>query len=419
MNKLLIMGGNAETVPLVLKARELGYYVIISDDNPNSVSKQYANEAYNVNGLDIEGIVALAKEKNVDGVLVGVADILVDAYGKVCEKLGLPCYTNSNISRIFSRKDLFKDKLKEFELKGVPELSLDASNTFCDKDLLQIGFPLMVKPADNGGGVGMTAVQTKEELLSAIQFGLSNSRNKKVIVEKYMDCDDVGIYFTFQDGIFSTSFVYDRYTTKEQFGKSKVCLGGVYPSRFINNYFDSQDAKLKLLFQDLGIKNGVLMLSAFFDNNNFYYYDVGFRLQGEAPNILLHSIYGYDQKEMLIRFAMTGSMGEAKAYVLDDPYMIGKHAATVWILLKKGVISKIDGLEDVLSKEYVVSHVQRLVIGDIVDDKMVGTEKQVFSRFYIVTNSRDELNSAIWHVQNFIKIYDEDNNSMVLKGFTY
>jgi len=390
MNKLLIMGGNAETVPLVLKAKELGYHVVISDDNPNSVSKKYADEAYNVNGLDVDGIVTLAKEKNVNGVLVGVADILVDSYGKVCEKLGFPCYTNSNISKIFSRKDLFKEKLIEFGLNGVPELFLDTNNSFSENDLFQIGFPLMVKPVDNGGGVGMTAVQTKEELNLAIQFGLSNSRNKKVIIEKYLDCDDLGIYFTFQDGVYSTSFIYDRYTTKEQFGKSKVCLGGVYPSKFIKNYFDSQDAKLKLLFSDLGIKNGVLMLSAFFQNNSFYYYDVGFRLQGEAPNILLHTIHGYDQKEMLIKFAMTGSMGETKAYELDDPFLIGKHAATVWILLKKGIISQIDGIDGVLNKEYVVSHVQRLFIGDVVDDKMIGTEKQVFSRFYLVTNSHDE-----------------------------
>ena len=52
------------------------------------------------------------------------------------------------------------------------------------------------------------------------------------------------------------------------------------------------------------------MLSAFVNENKFYYYDVGFRLQGEAPNILLDKIFGYDQKEMLIKFALTALMGE-------------------------------------------------------------------------------------------------------------
>lgn len=411
------MGGNAETVPLVTKAKEMGYYVILSDDNPNSVSKRYADESHNINGLDVEGIVALAQDRQVDGVLVGVADILVDAYGKVCQKLGLPCYTNDNISLCFSRKDIFKEKLKEFGLKGVPELELDKNNSFDDNELFQIGFPLMVKPVDNGGGVGITAVQTKQDLLHAIQFGLSHSRNKKVIIERYMDCEDVGIYFTFQDGNYSTSFVYDRFTTTEQFGKSKVCLGGVYPSRYIHDYFLGEELKLKSLFKSLGIRNGVLMLSAFVRDKMFYYYDVGFRLQGEAPNILLHHIHGYDQKEMLIRFAMTGSMGDIKSYYLDDPFLKGRFAATVWILLKKGKISRIEGVENVLDSKNVITHVQRLKIGDTVDDKMIGTEKQVFSRFYIISDNENELRKTIHIVQDSIKIFDENGYDLVLNGF--
>ena len=62
MKKLLIMGGNAETVPLV-KAKEMGIYVIVSDDNPYSVSKQFSDESHDINGLDIDGLVKLAKKK--------------------------------------------------------------------------------------------------------------------------------------------------------------------------------------------------------------------------------------------------------------------------------------------------------------------------------------------------------------------
>ena len=417
MKKLLIMGGNAETVPLVKKAKEMGIYVIVSDDNPYSVSKQFSDESHDINGLDIDGLVKLAKEKNVDGVLVGVADILVDAYGKVCNKLGFPSYTNSNISHVFSQKDIFKEQLRNFKLNGVPELELNKSYEYENEDLKKIGFPLMVKPVDNGGGVGITAVKNKEELNNAIEFGLSKSRNKKVIIEKYMDCEDVGIYFTFQDGRYSTSFVYDRYTTNEQFGKSKVCLGGIYPSRYINQYFEFEEPKLKSLFKSLDIKNGVLMLSAFVNENKFYYYDVGFRLQGEAPNILLDKIFGYDQKEMLIKFALTGSMGEKKAYDLDNPFLDGKYAATVWILLRKGTISRVDGLDTILNNSNVVTHVPRLKIGDTIDDSMIGTEKQVFSRFYIVADDYNKLKNVVKEVQNNVKIYDENNIQMVLKGF--
>ena len=54
MKKLLIMGGNAETVPLVKKAKEMGIYVIVSDDNPYSVSKQFSDESHDINVLYID-----------------------------------------------------------------------------------------------------------------------------------------------------------------------------------------------------------------------------------------------------------------------------------------------------------------------------------------------------------------------------
>ena len=63
-----------------------------------------------------------------------MADILVDAYGKVCNKLGFPSYTNSNISHVFS-KDIFEEQLRNFKLNGVPELELNKSYEYENEDL--------------------------------------------------------------------------------------------------------------------------------------------------------------------------------------------------------------------------------------------------------------------------------------------
>ena len=68
----------------------------------------------------------------------------------------------------------------------------------------------------------------------------------------------------------------------------------------------------------------------------FYVYDTGFRLQGEAPHLSFgKSIYGYDQREMLIRFALSGTEGESVDLYKEDPYMKGKWAATVWFWLSE------------------------------------------------------------------------------------
>jgi formate-dependent phosphoribosylglycinamide formyltransferase (GAR transformylase) len=333
--RLLILGGNFETIELVLKAKENGIFTIVLDPNPNSPAKQFADEKVNIDGLDIDSILKYIKDNPIDGIIVGVADILVKSYHTIGKILNLPIYTNDEINDVFSYKNKFKSKLQEFYLKGVPEFTLNSTE--------KIIFPVIVKPVDNGGGVGISSANNQKELLNAVDIALQNSKSKSYIIEKYMSSEDVGIYLTIQNGNFYTSLVYDRFTTKKQLGKSNVCLGGIYPSKFINLYMNTIEHKLKKMLSSMNVKDGVLMLSAFIENNEFYFYDVGFRLQGEAPQIFLKNINQFDQVQMLIDFAMTGNFGLSSIESKNDPLIGGIYASTIWFLAKEGQIKYIKG----------------------------------------------------------------------------
>jgi biotin carboxylase len=413
--KLLILGGNPETIPLVLVAQKMGVKVYLTDDNPNSPAKKFADKSFNINGLDVEEIIKLAISEKFDGILVGVADILVKSYVKVCEALNFPCYATEELSNIFSHKDFFKNKIKEFNVHGIPEFEL--TSDLRSDDLIKIKYPVMVKPVDNGGGVGMTCCHNDTEIKIAVAKALKASNRSKFIVERYMECDDVGIYYTFQDGKCSTSLVYDRYTTGEQKGVSRVCLGGTYPSKFIDIFLNKTDKNLKKMFNAIGVKNGVLMLSAFFENGEFYFYDPGFRLQGESPNLFLEYFHGYDQREQLVQFALTGNMGNKKAYELDDPYLKGNFASTLWILLKEGQIKETQGFEILNNNPNILHVITRLKVGDIITNDIIGTEKQVFCRIYITASSKEELKTVLKTLQNNLQVFSTQNQNMVLNGF--
>lgn len=413
--KLLILGGNPETIPLVEIANSLGIKTIVSSARHTDPAKRAAWKAYDVDGMDVPGLVALSKEEQVDGVLVGVADILVPAYCKVCEALDLPCYATQEIVDIFAFKDVFKATCERYGVHGIPEFYLDAEMK--REDLDRIVYPVMVKPVDNGGGVGMTVAYNEEELIAGVDLALRNSHKKRFIVEKYMQCDDMGMYYTFKDGYCSASCIYDRYTTDEQPGLSRVCLGGTYPSKHLDEYFERMHKNVVRMFREIGIENGVLMLSAFYENGEFYVYDTGFRLQGEAPHLLMKAIHGFDQREMLIRFALTGSEGNVDLKNDDDTRLRGKWAATLWFLLKHGKIAKIEGLEKLDEDERVVANVQRLHEGDTVVPEWIGNEKQVLTRLYLVCNSKVELAETLQYYINKVKVLDESGCNMLLKGF--
>ena len=413
--KLLILGGNPETTPLVEIANGMGIKTIVTSGRHSDAAKKVAWKSYDIDGMDVPGIIALAREEKVDGVLVGVADILVPSYCKVCDALGLPCYATQHIVDVFAFKDVFKATCERYGVHGIPEFYLDADMK--REDLDKIKYPVMIKPVDNGGGVGMTVAYNEEELIEGVKKALDSSNKKRFIVEKYMLCDDMGMYYTFKDGYCSASCIYDRYTTDEQPGLSRVCLGGTYPSKHIDKYFERMHSNAVRMFKEIGIENGVLMLSGFYEDGEFYVYDTGFRLQGEAPHLLMKAIHGFDQREMLIRFALTGSEGDIDLKTADDSLLRGKWASTLWILLKEGNIDRIEGMDSITSDERVVANIQRLYKGDVVQNNWIGTEKQVLTRMYIVCDTKEELASCLKEYQSKIKVYDENGNNLVLDGF--
>lgn len=413
--KLLILGGNPETSALVRVANDMGIKTIVASGRHTDDAKKYAWKSSDIDGMDVPGLISLAREEQVDGVLVGVADILVPSYCKVCDALDLPCYASQRIVDVFAFKDVFKATCESYGIHGIPEYYLDAEMKQSDID--KIKYPVMIKPVDNGGGVGMTVVYNEEELRPAVEKALEASNKKRFIVEKYMECPDLGMYYTFKDGVCSASCIYDRYTTDEQPGLSRVCLGGTYPSKYISEYFDRMHDNAVRMFKEIGITDGILMLSGFYENGEFYVYDTGFRLQGEAPHLLIKAIQGFDQREMLIRYALTGSAGDLDLEEADDTYLRGKWAATQWFLLKQGKITKIEGFEEVDNDPRVVANVQRLYEGDTVPKEWIGNEKQVLTRLYLVCDSKQELADTLKEYAEKVKAFDENGNNMILKGF--
>lgn len=411
--KLLILGGNAETTPLVEIANQMGIKTIVSSARKTDPAKKAAWKAYHVDGMDISGLIDIAKKENVDGALVGVADILVPSYCELCNILHLPCYATKEIVEALSFKDNFKKLCQQYGIKGIPEYDIKPGFTKEETDKIQ--FPVMVKPVDNGGGVGMTLCYSAEELPAAMERALNASKQKRFIVERFMDCEDVGIYYTFKDGICSASCVFDRHTSNSQPGLSKVNLGSTYPSIHIKEYFEKFHEKFLRVFKEIGIQNGVLAICGFYEDGELYVYDPGFRLQGEAMHLLMKEVNGFDQREMLIRFALTGSQGSIDLLKEDDAYFRGKYAATLWILLKAGEIRKITGLEEVIRHKNVKYNVQRLYEGDIVSKESVGTERQVLTRIYIVSETSRELADDIKYCIDKVKVIDANGDNMIIK----
>ena len=412
--RLLILGGNPETGALVRHANNLGVHTIVIDPNPNAIAKKFAKESYDIEVMDIDKLYNKANTLNLDGVLVGVADILVASYFHLCSKLKFPCYATENAIQVFTSKNDFRNICELNDINVIPYFKLDEK--LRTEDMAKIQFPVLTKPVDNGAGVGMKVAFNEKELIDNVNFALMHSKRKEFQTEKYMsECDDMLVYYTISDGNIYLSAAADRYTNKSQEVGSPVCIGSVYPSKYLNHYLDVVNQKMIKLIKSTNILNGVLNVQFFVDiNKKFFAYDPGFRLQGEAPHIYLNSINEFDNRSMLINFALTSSTNEPDLNIKNDPFFKGKIATTVWVLLKLGKISNISGIDEIKNENFIIEVIQRFKVGEIVETEMLGTERQVFARIYCVVNDKIELDNIYEKIKQTLKIEDEFGENMIL-----
>jgi biotin carboxylase len=311
---------------------------------------------------------------------------------------------------VFSSKSEFANYCQLFQINPIP--------TFDPNEILRLSnesniFPVVVKPIDSGAAVGISLCKNENELKSGIELALEKSIAKRIIVEKYMDCDDLFAYYTVINGKAHLTMLADRHKSSKAGAFNSVCLYANYPSRHLNPFLEGVNSKIVKMIESLRIDFGVLGIQIFYDGNNFYVYDPGFRIQGEGPHFYLDGIQEFDQIRMLLKFAAEGKISEDSNQFNSDPSLAGYLARTIWILGKPGTVSQIIGVEEILSKPNVLKILNRFSPGDLLSEDMIGTERQVLMRIYTFGKTQIELDEINHFIAETIQVIDQNGDSLI------
>lgn len=409
--KLLILGANPETSSLVVKANEMGIKTYVTDYDPNAYAKQFAAVPCNIDASDVDSIYDLVIREKIDGIVLGVAERLIPFYTELCAKLNFPCYGSSEVFETMISKQKFKQLCRENSVPVVPEFF---PSDYSDESLKKIILPVVVKPVDSCSSKGISVCRTTEELKLGIQKALTFSISKKIIIEKYMTGEEVVIYYVIQNGSPTCVAMCDRYTNREQNGVAPLPTSYIFPSQYTKSYLQKNDESVKKMIKACGIKNGVLFIQAFAENENIFVYEPGFRLNGAQEHYIVSEITGIDAKELMINFALAGKISDDDISQKAEP-CFKKFGCKLSPLVKTGRIAKIKGLEEIKKIPGVVSVNPSYREGEIVDG--YGTLKQIVCRFFVVRDTKEELKKTVDLIEEKLVVTGEDGNSMKLTPF--
>ena len=185
--RILLLGGAPTQLPSIIKAKEMGLYVITCDYLPDNPGHKLADEYHNVSTTDKEGVLALAKTLDLDGVLCYASDPSAPTAAYVAEKLGLPGSPYKSVE-ILTHKDQFRAFLTENGF-NCPRARGFATVEEARADLPNFRLPVMVKPTDSAGSKGVAKLTSLDQLDELAANALSYSREKRFILEEYVEMD--------------------------------------------------------------------------------------------------------------------------------------------------------------------------------------------------------------------------------------
>lgn len=181
---VLIVGAGIGQVPAIKEANRLGYTTITVDKNPDAVGMNVADLAYEIDIIDYDSILEVAKKQNIDAAITLQSDLPVPIIGRLNDELNLKGVTHE-VANWCSNKIETRKRLKE---RGVPQPNFQIVSSYAEaKTAVEvIGLPCVIKSPDSSGSRGVTKVKSQEKILQACQEAQKYSRIDEFLVEEFI-----------------------------------------------------------------------------------------------------------------------------------------------------------------------------------------------------------------------------------------
>src|SRR5699024_6718052 len=204
IQKILVANRGEIAIRIMRACHELGIKTvgIYSEEDIGTLHRQKADESYLIGEeksptqayLDIEGIIELAKTKDVDAIHPGYGFLSENKeFARRCDEEGI-IFIGPELKHLdmFGNKTRARETAIDAGLKVIP--GTDGKISSID-EVLQFGkehgYPIIIKAVSGGGGKGMRIVNNKDEVQDAYDRTKSEAihsfGNDALYVEKYID----------------------------------------------------------------------------------------------------------------------------------------------------------------------------------------------------------------------------------------
>lgn len=300
MKRILILGAGIYQVPLITKAKELGYFTIVLSIKGNYPGFALADKIYHENTTDIDACVKIAKDEQISGVCTTGTDVALPALGAICDALGLQGISEHS-AKLSSNKLLMKEAFIKNNVRTAKFIKVESFEE-CLSACREIGFPVVLKVTDSSGSRGISIVKEEKDIENEYRNVITYTQQKYILVEQFVGGKEFGaeafvynneIQFVIPHG----KFVYQA--------KTGIPAGHYIPFDSVPEIMQDSIEQVKKSIIALCINNAAvnadLMLC---DDGKVYVLEIGARAGATCLPEMVSEYYDIDYYEYILRLAM-------------------------------------------------------------------------------------------------------------------
>lgn len=365
---LAIIGASYLQLPIVKKAKKMGLHTICFAWAEGAVCKTEADEFYPISIVEKEQILSICRAKQIDGICTIASDVAAPTVAYIAEKMGL-VGNSYEVAQRANNKYLMR---QAFSAHGIPSPSYQKITAIDQLNINVLQFPVIVKPTDRSGSLGITKVERKEELKQAIEISLNCSFGHEAIVEDFIEGREISVEFISYQGKHYPLQITDKVTTE---APHFVELQHHQPAQLSSEQYAEIYNLTKKALDALGVTEGASHSEyKITKEGRIYVMEIGARMGGDfIGSDLVQLSTGYDFLKGVIDVAL----GQFEEPVFDKP-----HHAGVYFLCEET-----KRLQDIIKE----MNLPQIVRAEITDTKLLKVKCSADRSGYLIYQGENKL----------------------------
>lgn len=394
--KILILGAGEGQVPLIQRAKNAGCYALVVSPNGKYPGFAWADECVYADISDAEKILEIAKEKQIHAIATDQTDVSISSVQYVAQTLNLPCIQCENIDH-FRYKSLMREICLQSGIPTIQYCTTSDLSEAIDFFSTKVNDAAILKPVDSQGSRGVTVVQSVEELKSAFALAQKYSKSNRIIIEQFIDGQEIEIDTVVKDGQIIAALVGDvhNFTSENAFSAyERIYPSLLYSGAELERIQATNEATIKALGLITGWTHGEYIVSK---TGEIYLLEVGARGGGNyIGSDIVKTMLGVGTDEM----AFETAIGDESFY--DKVFLRDKYCAYKCFYLPEGNVESVDINWQYFNQSFVLRH----NLADLQIGLKTAKNTDKTSRYTIVieAESKDKLRLLLDEIPNHINI---------------